>query len=163
MRPMLIVVMLFIGVVSAFGIDNNEVIAADNQPVITGGRREIDVAELDNGIASFAGDYLENNLDAFTTYAAHKLTLVVERVWLQLVQGRRYLLGFYLMSMPQKINEDNPLTDVFLPIPGLLMLRRGIDGVITLEKVYDHFNLFDFIELMLTGENIYDGVEEEML
>jgi len=151
MKPMFIVMLLFVGgLISTFGIDNEESIAPDNQPVITGGWYEI--AELDEAITSFVDDYLKDNLDAFTTYAAHQeIAWIVERAWSQLVHGRRYLLAFYIMPMLQETDEDNSLADAVPPALGLLMLRRDLSGTITLEKSYSHFALFDFIELMLTG------------
>ena len=137
-----ILAMICGGLVSAFGINNQGVMVTDDPPVITGGWHEIDNSELDETITSFFEDYLKDHPGEFVSYT-------IERAWTQLVHGRRFLLAhsvYSVMPMPQDI-------DVVLSILGLLMLRRDIDGVITLEKSYSHLTLFDFIELMLTGEN----------
>jgi hypothetical protein len=134
MKPIFILMMICGGLVSAFGINNQGVKVTDDLPVITGGWHEIDNSELDEAIKTFFDDYLKDHPGK------------IERVWTQLVHGRRFLLAYSVMPMPQDI-------DVVPSILGLLMLRRDIDGVITLEHDYSHLTLFDFIKLMLTGEN----------
>ena len=138
MKSIFILVMICGGLVSTFGIDNQGVMVTNDPPVITGGWHEIDKSELDETVTSFFEDYLKNH------YATD--SWIIERAWTQLVHGRRFLLAYAVTPTPQDI-------DVVPSILGLLMLRRDIDGVITLEHDYSHLMLFDFIELMLTGEN----------
>jgi hypothetical protein len=147
-RLLIIIAMIFSGV-CAFGLEDMENRSTDNQPVITGGWHEIDISELDEAVKHYVMGYLEGYIPH--AYASYKVTgWIVDRVWSQLVQGRRYLAAYYIIF--EETTENEYSVNELPPMLGLLTLKRTPDGIISLEKEYSHMALFDFIELMLTGE-----------
>ncbi|MCL2805840.1 MAG: hypothetical protein FWD26_07875 [Treponema sp.] len=123
MKPIFIIAMILIGAGCVFGAGNIEKTADENNSsVVTGGWHKMDIIDLNETILSFIDDYLDAEWSA-------------ERVWTQLVQGRRYMLAYKTHSTL-----------------GLLMLRRDFSGSITLEKDYKDSELLDYIGFLLTGE-----------
>ena len=112
--------MFLFTIACAFGIENTGEIEEDISPVITGGWHRIDLAELDEEVINFAMEYIDGDID---------------RVWSQIVHGRKYLFAF---------------TDETMTMLGLITLYRDPEGIISLEKesVYPVL-LVDFIELFL--------------
>jgi hypothetical protein len=146
-RLLIIIAMIFSGV-CAFGLEDMENKSTDNQPVITGGWHEIDISELDEAVKHYVMGYLEGYIPHASPY---KVTgWILDRVWSQLVQGRRYLAAYYIIF--EETTEDKYSVNAPPPMLGLITLRRTPDGIISLENEYSHMALFDFIELMLTGE-----------
>jgi hypothetical protein len=153
MKKLLVVIAMVFGVViRVFGLNTEESALIDNPPVVTGGWQEIDVSELDEGVKNFVLGYLEGfipNTYAYPSYNVKVTGWIIDRVWSQLIQGRRYLIPYYVLQ--ETTGNEYPASD--LPsILGLIVLRRTPDGSIFLEKEYNHMTMPDFIELMLTGE-----------
>jgi hypothetical protein len=150
MKKLLIVIaMIFCGVICAFGLDTEETGSTDNQPECTGGWNEIDVLELDETVKDYVSGYLDGFIPHAYSYWSYKVRgWIIDHIWEQLVQGRRYLIAYYVI--PEiTVNEYGAIEPILL---GLIILRRTPDGIISLEKEYSSLTLLDFIELMLTGE-----------
>jgi hypothetical protein len=132
MKLVLITAMFFIGLGCVFGFGTKE--KTDNSPVITGGWHGLDIQDIDEELKIFVEGYLTELLlpDNFGT---------IHRVWTQLVQGRKYIFAYH-------VNYLTP-DDLTTPMLGCLILRKDLNGAITVEE---NFELFDFIELMLTGK-----------
>jgi len=149
MKQLLIITLIFIGMVNVYGAGNTEKTADEYFPVVTGGWHEMDKISFNETILNFAIDYLTVNNSHIATEQI-STTWFVERIWTQLVQGRRYLLAYnYRLRIT---NEDDLPIDIIRPNIGLLMLRRDFDGTITLEKDYKNSEFLDFIGILLTGE-----------
>jgi len=137
-----IIVLLFLFIViNVFGTNNTEDTIYENISVVTGGWQEIDKNELNESILNFVINYLyESNLCDINE--SINSTWSIESVWMQLIQGRRYLIAYdnYL----QIINKDDLADDIFFAT-GLLVLREDFDGSITIENEYKNTSLLDFL------------------
>ena len=156
MKPFFIFVMIFIGIAGIFAAGKAQKTTDENLTVVTGGWHEIDKTELGETILEFANTHLEKCSPSVIVEQI-STSWSVERVWTQLVQGRRYLLAYDIVV--EITNKDDLPVDTIRLTKGLLILRRNFDGAITLEKDYRNSELLDFIGALLTGEVKNDFLE----
>jgi hypothetical protein len=150
MKKFLIVIaMIFGGVICAFGLEETEDALTENMPIVTGGWQEIDDTDLDESVKTFAIEYLEGRIP--NNYSFYKgAGWVVDSVWTQLVQGRRYQIDYHVLLTELKGDENT-----FHDLPSILcqiglILRKNPDGTIFLEEEYRWLSLLTFIETMFS-------------